>query len=58
MFVRSKSNGDRTYLQIVENRWEVRPVKAASHHHFGGRLDRLQESGQLMRCCDRRFVSR
>ena len=46
MFFRTKTSGPRTYLQIVENRWENgRPrqrVIAAL-----GRLDQLQQSGQL-----------
>lgn len=46
MFVRSKSNGDRTYLQIVENRWEDGRSKQRVITTLG-RLDRLQESGQL-----------
>jgi hypothetical protein len=46
MFFRTKKSGPRSYLQIVENRWEngrsrQRVVTAL------GRLDRLQESGQL-----------
>ena len=46
MFVRSKSNGDRTYLQIVENRWEDGRSRQRVITTLG-RLDRLQESGQL-----------
>lgn len=46
MFFRSKKNGPRSYLQIVENRWEegrsCQRVIATL-----GRLDRLQSSGEL-----------
>jgi hypothetical protein len=46
MFFRTKTSGPRTYLQVVENRWEggrsrQRVVATV------GRLDQLQESGQL-----------
>ena len=46
MFFREKQSGPRSYLQIVENRWE----KGGSRQHVVatlGRLDQLQESGQL-----------
>src|ERR1019366_5517937 len=46
MFCRTKKSGPRTYLQIVENRWEGgRPRQ----HVIAtlGRLDQLQQSGQL-----------
>ena len=46
MFFREKESGPRSYLQIVENRWE----KGGSRQHVVatlGRLDQLQESGQL-----------
>jgi transposase len=46
MFFRQKKSGTRNYLQIVENRWE----KGGSRQRVIatlGRLDRLQQSGQL-----------
>src|SRR5262249_16842213 len=46
MFFRTKTSGPRSYLQIVENRWEGgRP----RHRVLAtlGRLDHLQQSGQL-----------
>jgi Transposase DDE domain len=46
MFFRTKTSGTRTYLQIVENRWEEgRPRQ----HVIAtlGRLDQLQQSGKL-----------
>ncbi len=46
MFFRTKTSGPRSYLQIVENRWEDgRPRQ----HVIAtlGRLDQLQQSGQL-----------
>jgi hypothetical protein len=46
MFFRTKTSGTRSYLQIVENRWEdgrTRQRVVASL----GRLDQLQQSGQL-----------
>lgn len=46
MFFRQKKSGDRAYLQIVENRWE----RGGSRQRVIatlGRLDRLQETGQL-----------
>jgi len=46
MFFRQKRSGDHVYLQIVENRWE----KGGSKQRViatVGRLDQLQESGQL-----------
>ena len=46
MFFRTKTSGPRTYLQIVENRWE----KGRSRQRVVatlGRLDQLQGSGQL-----------
>jgi hypothetical protein len=46
MFFRTKSSGPRTYLQIVENRWENgRPRQRVIATL--GRLDQLQQSGQL-----------
>jgi hypothetical protein len=46
MFFRTKTSGPRTYLQVVENRWE----NGRSRQHVLatlGRLDQLQQSGQL-----------
>ena len=46
MFFRTKTSGPRTYLQVVENRWEggrSRQRVVATP----GRLDQLQQSGQL-----------
>ena len=46
MFFRTKKSGPRSYLQVVENRWE----KGRSRQRVVatlGRLDQLQESGQL-----------
>ncbi|MGE5755863.1 MAG: IS1634 family transposase [Planctomycetaceae bacterium] len=46
MFFRTKTSGSRTYLQIVENRWEDgRPRQRVIATL--GRLDHLQQSGQL-----------
>jgi hypothetical protein len=46
MFVRTKSSGPRSYLQIVENRWEGgRPRQRVLATL--GRLDQLQQSGRL-----------
>jgi transposase len=46
MFFRTKSSGPRSYLQIVENRWEDgRPRQRVIATL--GRLDHLQQSGQL-----------
>jgi hypothetical protein len=46
MFFRIKQSGPRQYLQIVENRREDRKVKQRVIATLG-RLDQLQESGQL-----------
>jgi transposase len=46
MFFRTKASGPRTYLQVVENRWE----RGRSRQRVVatlGRLDQLRESGQL-----------
>ena len=46
MFFRSKSDGARTYLQLVENQW----VEGKSRQRVVatiGRMDQLQESGQI-----------
>jgi transposase len=46
MFFRTKTSGPRTYLQIVENRWEDgRPRQRVIATL--GRLDQLQQNGQL-----------
>jgi Transposase DDE domain len=46
MFFRTKKSGTRSYLQIVENRWEGgRPRQRVIATL--GRLDQLQQSGQL-----------
>lgn len=46
MFIRTQTNGDRTYLMLVENeRIEGRLVQRVLHRF--GRLDELQASGQL-----------
>ncbi len=52
MFVREKRRGDKTYLQIVENKWVNGKVKQRVLLSLG-RLDRLQEQGEL----DRLLVS-
>ena len=46
MFVRTQTNGSRTYLLIVENEWVDGKVKQHVLHRLG-RLDRLLASGQL-----------
>ena len=46
MFFRTKKSGTRSYLQIVENRWEDgRPRQRVITTL--GRLDQLQQTGQL-----------
>ena len=46
MFFRTKTSGPRSYLQIVENRWEDgRPRQRVIATL--GRLDQLQQSGHL-----------
>src|SRR3954452_19643446 len=46
MFFRTKKSGTRSYLQVVENRWEDgRPRQRVIATL--GRLDQLQQSGQL-----------
>jgi len=46
VFIRTQTNGDRTYLLLVENeRVNGRPVQRVLHRL--GRLDELQASGQL-----------
>jgi len=46
MFVRSKTSRGHQYLQIVENRWEEGRTRQRVIASLG-RLDHLQESGQL-----------
>ena len=46
MFFRIKSSGPRSYLQIVENRWEGGRTRQRVIATLG-RLDQLQQSGQL-----------
>jgi hypothetical protein len=46
MFFRTKASGSRSYLQIVENRWEDGRTRQRVIATLG-RLDHLQQSGQL-----------
>jgi hypothetical protein len=46
MFFRTKTSGPRTYLQVVENRWEGGRSRQRVVATLG-RLDQLQQSGQL-----------
>jgi transposase len=46
MFFRTKTSGPRTYLQIVENRWEDGRTRQRVVATLG-RLDQLQQTGQL-----------
>jgi hypothetical protein len=46
MFFRTKTSGTRSYLQIVENRWEDGRTRQRVIATLG-RLDHLQQSGQL-----------
>src|SRR3954464_7549828 len=46
MFFRTKTSGPRTYLQVVENRWEGGRSRQRVVATLG-RLDQLQEAGQL-----------
>jgi DDE family transposase len=46
MFFRSKKSGHRSYLQIVENRWEDGQSRQRVIATLG-RLDQLQQDGQL-----------
>jgi transposase len=46
MFFRTKTSGPRTYLQVVENRWEGGRSRQRVVATLG-RLDQLQHSGQL-----------
>jgi DDE family transposase len=46
MFFRTKSSGPRSYLQIVENRWEGGRSRQRVIATLG-RLDQLQQDGQL-----------
>jgi hypothetical protein len=46
MFFRSKTSGSRSYLQIVENRWEEGRTRQRVVATLG-RLDQLQQDGRL-----------
>lgn len=46
MFFREKKSGPRTYLQIVENRWEDGRSRQRVVATLG-RVEELRESGQL-----------
>src|SRR4029453_19484572 len=46
MFFRTKTSGSRSYLQIVENRWESARTRQRVIATLG-RLDQLQQTGQL-----------
>jgi hypothetical protein len=46
MFFRTKTSGPRTYLQVVENRWEGGRSRQRVVATLG-RLDQLQQGGQL-----------
>ena len=46
MFFRTKTSGPRTYLQVVENRWEGGRSRQRVIATLG-RLDELQRVGQL-----------
>src|SRR4051794_41763760 len=46
MFFRTKTSGPRSYLQVVENRWEGGRSRQRVVATLG-RLDYLQETGQL-----------
>jgi transposase len=46
MFFRTKTSGSRSYLQIVENRWQDGRTRQRVVVTLG-RLDQLQQSGQL-----------
>ena len=46
LFFRTKTSGSRTYLQVVENRWEDGRSRQRVVATLG-RLDQLQQSGQL-----------
>src|SRR5271170_7986924 len=46
MFFRTKKSGPRSYLQIVENRWEDGRTRQRVVATLG-RLDQLQQAGQL-----------
>ena len=48
MFFRSKKSGDRTYFQIVENRWEDGRSRQRVICTLG-RFDELEASGQIDR---------
>ena len=46
MFFREKVSGARTYLQLVENRWEDGKSRQRVVATIG-RMDHLEESGEL-----------
>src|SRR3954453_3406031 len=46
MFFRTQTSGSRSYLQIVENRWEEGRTRQRVVATLG-RLDQLQQGGQL-----------
>ena len=46
LFVRTQTNGSRTYLLIVDNQWVDGKVKQRVLHRLG-RVDELLASGQL-----------
>jgi hypothetical protein len=46
VFFRQKRSGSRTYLQIVENRWEGGKTRQRVLVTLG-RVDQLQETGRL-----------
>ncbi len=46
MFFRTKTSGPRSYLQIVENRWEEGRTRQRVVATLG-RLDQLQQDGRL-----------
>ena len=48
MFFRAKKSGTRTYLQVVQNRWEAGGTKQRVIATLG-RLDKLESSGELER---------
>ena len=48
MFFRTKSSGPRTYLQVVENRWQDGRSRQRVVATLG-RLDQLRHSGRLIR---------
>ena len=57
MFFRTKTSGPRSYLQIVENRWEDGQPRQRVIATLG-RLDQLQQSGHLVEQDGKRFLLR